>query len=113
MLCARGCGVHARRSRNLIPSHKGYAVLFAITHKTHATADATHTSQRDKLVCSACMRRVMSYFGFSKPEADKIPRTKTSCGLFGRQMCYVYKLDTVVREAKKKYGSLYMMAKGV
>jgi hypothetical protein len=52
--------------------------------------------------------RVMSYFHFSKTEADKISRKKTTGGFY-KSTIYVYKVKTVVTAAKKKWGSLYNM----
>lgn len=54
--------------------------------------------------------KVMSYFHFSKTEADKISRKKTTGGMY-RSLIYVYNIKTVVNAAKKKHGSLYNMVK--
>lgn len=54
--------------------------------------------------------RVMDYFGFTKAEADKIPRT-TATGGFFKSTIYVYKLASVLKAVKAKYGSLYMFVK--
>lgn len=55
--------------------------------------------------------KVMSYFYFTKTEADNnIPR-KTTTGGFYKSKIYVYKVKAVVAAAKKKHGSLYNMSK--
>lgn len=54
--------------------------------------------------------RVMSYFHFTKSEADKIPRKKSTGGMY-RSLIYVYNVKSVANAAKKKYGSLYNMVK--
>lgn len=54
--------------------------------------------------------RVMSYFHFTKSEADKITRKTSSGGRCG-SLIYVYNVKTVAAAAKKKYGSLYNMLK--
>jgi len=54
--------------------------------------------------------RVMDIFGFSKSEADKIPRSTGRHNYFG-SVYYLYSLSSVLKAAKKKYGSFYDMIK--
>jgi hypothetical protein len=47
----------------------------------------------------------MSLFGFSKAQADKIPRTQTRGGFF-RGVIYIYQISSIVRAVKEKWGSV-------
>jgi hypothetical protein len=51
---------------------------------------------------------MMAYFKLSKSDTIRFHAT-TGIGGYYHSKSYVYKVSTVVREAKKKYGSLYGM----
>jgi hypothetical protein len=73
----------------------------SICNSCHAELDRHDTITRDK---------VMSYFGLSKGEADKLPR-KSGTGGFFRGIIYKYKIGTCVKACSKKYGSMFSFLK--
>jgi hypothetical protein len=74
----------------------------------------------DVKICSDChqdlhygktltQERVCEWFGLTKAEAKKIPHKRGTHGRYG-SVVHIFEVSAAVRAAKKKYGSLYLMA---
>lgn len=98
---------------NKPPAHHYLMRQCILCDTTSSPDDMISYYQNDAMVCSACdattMTRmgVMSTFGFTKSEADKIKRG----GLSNPYSGYSYNLKDVLKAVRKGHGSLYNYAK--